>query len=359
VVQGGSKMRGDVMIRDISTARNYKPGEKQTWPDPQVLDNWEVDWRFTVDHIAWNDQQVELNASTNLREEIQHQEFVSMRKKLTMRTVTSLAHEMEDQLWALPSYADMEQSAGKVPQSLALFSNELGVVTGANGVGLYASYQSGNSGNDSVQGLSKVTYPLWDNARAGYDVYGGHANGHLFEAFDEIMLDLSYGPLPGPQGAEMSDPMSRPYVCATNKDGFRMFQSSLRQNQDWFRMGPQNPAYPGPNFDGVELVYVKALDTAEIYPTAEAAADTSTHSTYSNYDDDSGPANRGPRFHFFDFQTLHKSVYSNRIFKRLPMKSPSNQVTDHVIPVDNWHNNMCRDLRRQGIVYPTTDVSIS
>ena len=349
-VQGGSKMRGDVLIRDIGTARDYKPGEKQSWPDPQVLDNWEIPWRFTVDHMAWNDQQVELNASSRLKESVQFQEFISMRKKLTMRTVTSLAHTMEDQLWALPVWADMEQSSGKTPQSLLNFSNELPS-------GLYYSYTTTGGGNQEVQGLSKATYSLWDNARESYSTVGADAAGHLFRAFDNIMLDLGIKPIPGPQGAEMSEPESTPNICATNKVGFAQFQRSLRANQDWFRMGPQDPAYPGPNFNGVQLLYVEALDTAPVYPTAQVAA-LGAETAYGAYDNPANTTlnltgNAGARYHFFDFTYTHKAVYQNRIFKRLPMKSPSNQVTDHVIPVDNWHNNMCRDPRRQGCVYPS------
>jgi len=372
-IQGGSKIRGDVLIRDVSTYRTYKPGVKQTWPNPQVLDNWEIDWRFSLDHMAWNDQEIELNASPNLKDSIRYQQFVNMRKKINMRTITSQAHGMEDEFWAVPSFADMEGSAGKDINSLALFSNELQAWdTATHGVsnGLYSSYRAAGAGNNEVMGINKITFPTWDNARSGYKS-AGLATGtapHLFEAFDDVILSTGIKELPGPGGAEASDPKSIHNVCVTGKTGYTNFQRALRLNQDWFRMGAQNPAYPGPNFNGIQLMYVEALDTAAIYPTA-ADDEHGTESIYGTWDDTTNTSapdhtsgndtadNDGPRYHFLDFSYLHKAMHSRRYFRKLPMKSPSNQATDHVIPCDTWHNNLCRDLRRQGIVFPMAHIA--
>lgn len=356
-LQGGSSIRGDVMIRDVSTARNYKPNEKQSWPNPQVLDSWGIPWRFTVDHMTWNDQEVELNASANMSEDAQAQAFVDMRKKIKMRCVTSLAHFLEDQLFAKPVYSDMELTSGRVPNSLALFSNELQNTAGTNN-GLYYTYRTAGGGNNEVMGLNKTTYSAWDNARASYSSIGTSAAGHLFSAFDDVILETGIQQLPGPDGGMASDPMSSLNLCVTGKAGFKNFQHSLRINQDWFRMGEQNPAYPGPNFDGITLMYLPSLDTATIYPTAQAAA-IGAETDYGTWDDTSNTTvpNLGPRYHLFDFSVLHKGFHSARYFKMLKEKSPSNQVTDHVIPVDNWHNNFCRDLRKQGCIYPSVDIT--
>ena len=365
-LQGGQKIRGDVMIREISTARNYKPREKQSWPDPQVLDNWEIPWRFTVDHMAWSDHEMVLNQPGGGT-----QQFVDMRKKLKMRCVTSLAHFMEDQCWALPVHADMEAFSGKVPNSLALFCNELEGSAGTNH-GLYYSYRTAGGGNNEVMGLSKTTYgPTWDNARKGYARVGALTSGsgtHLFEAFDDIVLECNIQQLPGPDGASNSPAMSTHNVAVTNKKGYTNFMAALRVNQDWFRMDAQDPAYPGPKFNGIQLVYIPTLDTAPIYPTAANAAygAETAYSTWddttntSAYDSDAGTDtadNDGPRYHVIDFDWLHKGFHSARYFKMLGRKDPSNQVADHIVPVDNWHNNFCRDFRRQGCIYPIASLA--
>jgi len=214
-----------------------------------------------------------------------------------------------------------------------------------------------------------VTFPTWDNARSAYKNIGvATGTNHLFEAFDDVILETGIKQLPGPGGAEASDPESHFNVCVTGKRGYTIFQNALRVNQDWFRMGAQNPAYPGPNFNGVQLMYVEALDTAPIYPTA-ADLVIGAEKSYSTWDDTTNNKgadpilgaddvhNNGPRYHFLDFSCTHKAMHSRRYFKKLPMKSPSNQATDHVIPCDTWHNNLCRDLRRQGIVFPAAAIA--
>ena len=351
--QGGSSIRGDVMIREVSTYTTYKPQDKQTWSNPQVTENYSCPWRFSLDHISWTDQEIMLNNATGpeYKDDVRIQAFIDMRKKVNMRGVTSLIHGMEDEMWALPDYDEMELTAGSGVQSLPLFSNE---ISGANGAGLYASYQSGNGGADTVQGIDKTTYSAWDNARASYAAVGQHATSHLFEAFDDVFMEVQYEKMPG-IGAEYTDPISKPYVVATQKDGVIFFKRSLRLNQDWYRHGPDDPKY-GAQFDGTQIEWIKALDTAPIYPTVTAAADTSTHTTYGAYDSTTNTTG-GPRYHVLDFMTLHKICHSQRFFTYLPNKRPSNQATTNILPIDSWHNNFCRDLRRQACVYPSANIS--
>ncbi len=354
MAQGGRDIRGDVMIREVSTFRNYKPGVKQTWVNPQVTEDYSCPWRFSVDQVAWNDQEFMLQADTGPQFQmgVRVQEFIDMARKVNMRGVTSLIHGLEDQLFTLPVYSQQELSSGNEVQSLALFSNELPS-------GLYYSYQSGAPGGaDTVQGINKVTYPAWDNQRVGYDEVGGFSTAnHLFHAMDEIIIDLQYDRMPS-IGAEYSDAPTMPKVCVTQKQGVLNFKRSLRVNQDWFRMGPSDPSYDA-MFDGIVMFRIEALDTAPIYPTGENVAPGSeTGNTYSTWDDTTNntPNNDGPRYHFFDFECLHKIVHNVRFMRWLEKKSPSNQITDHVIPIDSWHNNLCRDIRRQGIVYPIASI---
>lgn len=343
--QGGSSIRGDVMIRESSTYTSYKPGEKMSWVNPQVTEDYQCYWRFSLDHIAYTDQEVMLNNETGgqYTSDVRIQAFIDMRKKINMRGVTSLIHGMEDELWTTPNYNEMELQGGRQVQSLALFSNELPQ-------GLYNDYTTTNL----VQGINKSTHSAWDNARVAYGSYGDVASGqqpHLFQAMDEIMMDLNYDQMPA-MGAEYTDATTRPQVIVTQKDGILNFKKALRQNQDWFRHGPDDPKY-GAQFDGIQLERVNALETALIYPTAEDAA-LGSETSYGLFGDTTNATadNAGPRYHFLDFSTLHKITHTERFFTYLDKKQPSNQATTNIIPIDSWHNNFCRDLRRQGIVYP-------
>ena len=49
--QGGSKIKDTIMFDEASTFQYYEPNETFAWQNPQVVENWEIDWRFCVDHI--------------------------------------------------------------------------------------------------------------------------------------------------------------------------------------------------------------------------------------------------------------------------------------------------------------------
>ena len=365
MVQGGASIRGDVMIREVSTFGNYKPGQKHSWVNPQVMENYTCPWRFSLDHMGWTDQEVMLNNTTGIEftEDVRVMAFIDIYEKIRARCITSLITGMEGQSFTMPIYSEQELSSGNEVQSMALFSNELPT-------GLYYSYKTAGGGTDTVQGINKLTYPAWDNARVAYDYVGANgtdapatgAKVFLFDAMDEIILDLQYDKMPS-IGASYSDEPSKPKVCVTQKKGVTNFNRTLRINQDWFRHGPDDPAY-GAMFDGIHMFRVDVLDDAPIYPTGENVPNGSeTGNTYSTWNDTVNQTvgvgeagNDGPRYHFQDFDTLHKVTHNQRFFTFLKQKDPSNQATDHVLPIDSWHNNLCRDIRRQGLVYPTTPI---
>jgi hypothetical protein len=60
VVQGGNKIRDEIMFDEDNTGEFYHPGATFTWQMPQVLTTWEIPWRFLIDHAAWTKQDVEL-----------------------------------------------------------------------------------------------------------------------------------------------------------------------------------------------------------------------------------------------------------------------------------------------------------
>ena len=56
IIQGGSTIRDTILFDEQSTFQFYEPNETFTWENPQVLTNWEINWRFAVDHMSWTDQ---------------------------------------------------------------------------------------------------------------------------------------------------------------------------------------------------------------------------------------------------------------------------------------------------------------
>jgi len=347
-LQGGKDIRFDNLMTEVSTYRTFRPGEKQTWSNPQVTNYGTVPWRFSMDEQNLNLVQILLQ-SNEMSSDRRALYFVEEQAKIEMRSTISMAHGLEDELWALPVESEMEAEAGQTPNSLPLFCNEMGD-------GLFTSYRTGNK---EVLGIDTDDYPVWDNQRTDYKSVGALSgtDPHLFTAFDDILQDLKFQQIPGPDGAMYSDGAYGMKACFTQKAGVTNFMQSLRINQDYFRVGAQDPAYPNPVFAGIPMIRVEALETAEIYPTAAAAAD-SAETTYSTYDDTSNTTltNAGPRYKFVDFTCTQKAVHEARYFFKDKMKEPSNQVDVRIQPILIYHNNICQERRRLGEVYPSANI---
>tara|TARA_R110002020_G_scaffold134211_2_gene299338 strand:+ start:1937 stop:3121 length:1185 start_codon:yes stop_codon:yes gene_type:complete len=347
-LQGGKDIRFDNLMTEVSTYRTFRPGEKQTWSNPQVTNYGTTPWRFSMDEQNMNLVQILLQ-SNEMSGDRRATYFVEEQSKIEMRSTISMAHGLEDELWALPVEADMEAEAGTTPNSLNVFCNEMSD-------GLYTSYRTGSK---NVLGINTDTYSVWDNQRSGYKSTGlltGTAP-HLFTAFDDILQDLSFSQIPGPDGAMFSDNAYGMKACFTQKAGVTNFMNSLRVNQDYFRVGAQDPAYPNPVFNGIPIIRVEKLETAPIYHTAHDVA-SGSETSYGAYDATTGGTNifGGPRYHFIDFTCTQKAVHEARYFYKDKMKEPSNQVDVRIQPILIYHNNICQERRRQGIVYPTQDI---
>jgi hypothetical protein len=62
VMQGGDKIQDFLMLDESSTFEFYDINADFTPRNPQVMTQWEVDWRFAKDECAWTKQEVILNS---------------------------------------------------------------------------------------------------------------------------------------------------------------------------------------------------------------------------------------------------------------------------------------------------------
>lgn len=99
---------------------------------------------------------------------------------------------------------------------------------------------------------------------------------------------------------------------------------------------------PGPQFHGIELVYMSDLDTAALYAGAAGSLVSEVSATLD-----------GPRFFGVNGGYVLKAIHRDRYFYKKPPFSPSKQPYTHIMLVDIWHNNPARSRRRQFIVTPT------
>lgn len=347
-IQGGSKIKDQIYFDEASTFQNYLPNESFSWENPQVMDEWEVQWRFSTAHMSWTDQEVGLQ-SGEMSQPARFQKYKTLKRTKEMNLWTSMMNGLEEQLWASPDAAEMEVSTGRKPYSIAALVNEHAIIDP-----LWALTSS------TVQGINPTTQAKWRNQKEDYAAFGVQgAPKHVFEAFDRMWKKLRFDNLPVYK--DYNERPTNPGVIACSLEGSAKFENALRVNQDWFRPAPQDPAYSHPMYRNVPVIYIAELGTAALYhaPDGTAYVDENTGDA-ADLNGGTGSASDstgfiGPRYYFLNGEYLKKTIHRDRYFHKKTPFSPSAQPYNTVCPVDIWHNNHARSLQRLGIVCPSTN----
>lgn len=330
LIQGGSKIKDVIMFDDASTYTHYQPNDTFTWQNPQVTTEQEVNWRFSLDHMTWTDQEILLNVPDGLTKAAQKVQYKRIKKIKEQRMWTSMINGMENDLWANPAnqQAQMESSTGTLPYSIPAFVNE-------NASGL-------PTGWTTVMGINPASESRWVPQQVQYDYADPYdADGDrdgLFNAFDNMYTRVMWEPIEISEAKSFFEAsMKSAKVICCSRDGFNLYKDVLRNSNDQL-VAPsrQDPAYNNPLYSGIEVKFIDTLTTAALYGSATESAATTP----------------GPRFYFLDLSLIKPVMHSNRFFHRKDLPVHPNQPFTNVVPVDCWWNVFCRSRQRLGIVYP-------
>lgn len=340
ILQGGKSIKDTILFDEESTFQYYQPNETFTWQNPQVLTEWEISWRFCVDHASWTDQEISLNAGGGMSKNARHKMYKDLKRSKMQRLWTSILNGMEDSLFAVPSGADMEVASGTKPYSIPSFITEA-----ADGLpaGTGATSWTGSS---TVMNINPSTYAKWDNQRSLYD---STALGTIFDAFDEMYLKTKFDAPPTRKEYFESDNLYRQFIAAS-RDGINEYQKQLRTTGDRFiTQSRQDPAFLKPTYGGIEVEYVSALDTAAV----NISGDDSVTADGDVYATEAAATHDGPRYWWINANYLTPVFHNQRYLTTHPVQTHPNQPFTHVMPVDCWYNLVCKSRMRQGIVSPS------
>lgn len=342
IIKGGERMRFQTFFDEVNTAVDYGgPNPTLSISNPQIVTEGVADWRFSADHMAWTDHEIGLQVNTSMTREARYRRIRDLYAVKEQRLATSIIKHMEDHLFAAP-VESMEGTAGSVPFSIPCFITENdngqdpqisggdwtttleGIDPSANWSNQVANYDASDAGIDLTSGSE--TYP---DTEAKANV--------LFSAFDEMMHLVQYNPLPMYEG--QSESLNSPNFIATSKAGRRAFMSSLRLlNDQLVANSRQDPAYLNPLYAGIPVIYASKLDTAGLYGTGLATEAAATV--------------KAPRYYWIDTDVLCKVFHDERYFSRKQPQPHPNQPFSHVMWVDTWHQLVCTERRKLGIISP-------
>jgi hypothetical protein len=349
VVQGGSVIRDSILFDEDSTFQFYQPNETFTWSNPQVIEQWEINWRFAVDHMSWTDQEIELNIGSGLSQGARFHQYKRLKRIKEQRLWTSILNGMEDQLFAVPEVAKMETNTGQEPYSIPAFVNEEtnglfgGVATGAPG----AAWTTVEGINPAVETRWVPQIVTYSSASvAGVESTANATEDNIIAAFDDMFLSVKFDVPPTKQEYFESPKLFAQFI-ACSKRGQNIYRQILRASQDTFvTASRQDPSYMKPQYAGIDLEYVATLDTAALYQH-----DTASSPLVTELSSDS--ENRGPRYYWLNGAYVCPVFHTKRYLTKHPVRVHPNQPFTHVMPVDSWYNMVCRSRQRLGIVSPT------
>ena len=361
VLQGGKTIKDQIFFDEDSTFEYYQPNATFTWQNPQVLSEWEIQWRFCVDHMSWTDHEIELNAGGGLSTKARHAVYKRLRRVKEQRLWTSLLNGVEDSFFAAPDVGEMEDSGGTKPYSLPAFVNE-----DANTL-----YNPGSGGAawTTVEGINPTATgkTKWKNKKATYlgtnEASATAATTGIFAAFDQMYHNVRFAAPPTKQEYFENDSLNRQMILCS-KWGLTKYMQLLRDGNDRFAApSMQDPAYMKPTYGGIALEYVSALDTAALYTNytasganvQEGADAGGSHADAIEAGAGTGDAlAKGPRYYWINANYLLPVFHSKRYMHRHAVMTHPNQPFTHVQPIDCWMNFVCRSRQRQGIVSPGT-----
>lgn len=339
-VQSGASIKDKIMLAVTRVTHTYSPGAEESVPNPQLTTTWTVPWRFWLTPMTWLDQTTMLNGGT--RQE-RYQQYYSEWMAIQQDGYTDWCNKMEEFYWAVPDKSKMEAQDGEEPYSIPCFVNEFanGLPSAAHPGGVWTT----------VMGIdpTAVNKTNWVPQQFGYDntdVSGTGGDG-LLTNLDEAYMKLDFQPPPVSK-EYFESPTAQPWgFIGCSSLGLKYVKRVYRlQNDRWENtMDPQgNPLYGGRPF-----VYISQLDAAAIFPTGSAGA-LSVESTTTN-------AIAGPRYFVIQPKYLRSIFHSERYLADLGVMTDPKIPTQHVKYLDTWGNNTCRSRRRQGIIYPVSNIS--
>jgi len=340
IIQGGESIRESIVFQDNGSFETHLPGANHDWVNPQRLKKVEAQWRYTMCHMSWVEQEIIHNQAIKYgNEDVRFHQYVDLLYEKETIMWSSKWNGLEDLLWALPVAADMETESGTEPYSIPAFINEL-----TNG--LYTGWTTVEGIDPTAADVDSKFAPQQVGYNESNSDHAVNVADNVISKFDLMWHDVMFEQ-PETQKQYFEDPRLNNQMILCSKAGRRVVMQMLRASQDHFVTGAQDPAYPDPMYYMIPIKRVSTLDTANLYAataggfTSEDVADIT-----------------GPRYYWVNGNYMYPVFEEERYFHKYEVTKHHNVPDTWVCPVATWYNILCTSRQRQGIVYPTVDAPV-
>lgn len=338
MLQGGANIRESMVFKDNNSFETHLPGANHSWKNLQRLKKVQVEWRYTLGHMSWVEQEIINNEILSYgTEDAKFQEYVNIRNEKETIMWTAIWNGLEDLLWQVPFPAQMEGtgSGATEPYSIpAIINEDTNGLFNPQSSAAFTVIGGIDPTDADFDGRFEPQTQTYANATAG-------DNDAIIARMDDLYDSLEFE-LPPTMTQYWEDPRYNKQMIVTTKRGRSIFKNLLRNAQDHFIAGPQDPGYPGPQYYGVPIQRASTLEGLALYDAGGSVLG-----------DEFGATATGPRYYFINAEYLYPVFHVQRYFHRYEVTKHHNVHDTWVMPVAVWYNLIFPSRQRQGILSPT------
>jgi hypothetical protein len=345
VLRGGPTIRDYIYLQAFRRARTYKPNEPQTYANPQTGVMWSIPWRFAINEIVWNLEELELSGDGGDGPEGMFHAYKDLWDRKQQDYNTDDMGFWEELFWAVPDKTKMEAADGQEWYSIPAFINEHtnGLAPAAYPGGAWTTKMGLNPTDADKLNWVPQRFQYGTAAATGFDPTGAD---NVIVNLDEAIMACNFQPPPIAQQHFEASSMREPgcWVACSQWGRAKIMQLFRASNDRW-----QNVWDPfgNPTYAQIPFVHVAEKDTAAIYPTAAAGAPGTEKATANSL--------AGPRYEGIQSKYLVPVWHKNNFRRSLGVMTDLSQPTSRVNPYVSFGNLLARSLRRHFILYPGTN----
>lgn len=347
-IQGGKSIQYHNFLSRRNSFEEYLTGGVTTPTNTQHMTEPTAQWRFARAHKSYADPEIILNDKIRYGgNNDRYQEFTRIAAEKNALLYEDLVHGVEGQLWAQPNTTKMEGngSGTQSPYSIMSIVNE-------DTSGLWGSGWSSPPTEvfTTKLGLTPGTAAYGDNFKPQKRTYGNFTandNDNVFAAFDHMAMDIHFDTPVSMAEYWEKDRLNKQMII-TSRWGRAEVQTLMRAENDHYRIGKQDPAYPDPTYYGIPITFNDSFGAGAYYePTSGSTPATETAANIT-----------GPRYLWLDGNHLCPVINSERFFYHdKPEREGATRPDTWVVYVSLWWNLVPTSIKRQGIVAPDTDIT--
>lgn len=338
ILRGGQYIEEQIMNTVTRRSQTYLPGEPLSYLQSNPGIKLQYGWRFHMHHLAWQEELVVLQGTSDMTEDARMIVWKTYLKKLHAEFWQEVSDYYEELFFSKPSL-DSEGITGRNSATLPMFINERD-----NGL-----FTDDTVTMTTVGGKSTVaaTTPNWMVQRFAYKNFtAGNADGWI-KAMRKCKRLINYKA--SPIHSEHSTPVgfgATDTVILASEWGARSVEEMYLAAQD--RWVNQSDPYGAVFFDGIPLQYIAYKDAATVYPGATATTASAT---------EQGADITGPRFEVVNTTHTFLCMHKDRVLKDLGVQNDSRTPTSKAQPYNTFAQLVCNNLRANAIIYPTQDIT--